>query len=99
MRWYVYILLCDNKTYYTGQTQNLEKRLDIHISKKSTFTKKFNSIKLVYFEEFKSAANAKNREKQFKGWTSAKKKALIENNKDLLINLSKSTGVVENEEG
>jgi putative endonuclease len=28
--WYVYILLCNDKSYYTGCTDNLERRIDQH---------------------------------------------------------------------
>ena len=65
----------------------------------SKYTKILNQIELVYYEEYKTANEAKKREKQLKGWTSAKKKALINNNKDLLINLSRSAEVVENKDG
>jgi len=99
MKYYVYILLCDKKTYYIGITQNLEKRLKFHKNKKSKYTKYFNQFELVYYEEYKSADEAREREKQLKGWSSAKKSALIKNNKDMLISLSRSTVVVENEEG
>ncbi len=99
MKYYVYILLCDKNTYYIGLTRNLEKRLDNHKNKKSKYTKIFKEIKFVFFEEYKTKQEASKREKQLKGWSSAKKRALIENNKNLLINLSRSAEVVEKEEG
>jgi len=99
MKCYVYILLCDKKTYYIGLTRNLEKRIENHKNKKSKYTKIFKEIEFVYFEEYKTEQEATKREKQIKGWSSAKKRALIENNKKLLIKLSKSAEVVENEEG
>ncbi|MGH7885161.1 MAG: GIY-YIG nuclease family protein [Thermodesulfobacteriota bacterium] len=84
MKWFLYLLLCDQKTYYVGITRNLNKRLESHINKNSKFTKKFDDIKLIYFEEYKEENEAKKREKQLKGWSAAKKKALIDNNKNLL---------------
>lgn len=41
------------------------------------FTKKYNATKMVYFEEFRDVDKAIAREKQIKGWTRAKKEALI----------------------
>ena len=54
-----------------------------------------NPIKLVYSEKLNSRQEAVNRESQIKGWSFAKKKALIDGNKELLIKLSKSTGIGE----
>ncbi|MFH0912176.1 MAG: GIY-YIG nuclease family protein [Patescibacteria group bacterium] len=50
MSWFVYILLCDQKTFYVGSTDNLERRLYQHQAKQSFYTKKFSDIKLVYQE-------------------------------------------------
>jgi putative endonuclease len=75
--WYVYILLCDGETFYTGITNNLKKRIEEHKNKKSFFTKKFFQLKLVYFEKIISKSIAAKREKQIKGWSRAKKILLI----------------------
>ena len=90
MTWYTYILLCDQKIYYTGITSNLKERLNSHRSKCNIATKKFSDIKLVYSEEYKTRIIAENRERQIKRWKRAKKKALIDGNIDLLQKLSKS---------
>lgn len=75
--WKVYILLCDNKTYYVGITFDIEKRLQEHQSGLSKFTKQFSTIKLIYTEEFNSKYLAAKREKQLKGWSRIKKEKLI----------------------
>ncbi len=75
--WYVYILNCDQKTFYVGITNNLEFRLTEHKNKKPFFTKKFSNIKLVCTEQFNTKTEAARREKQLKGWSRAKKIALI----------------------
>ena len=90
MSWLVYILFCDQKTFYIGITSNLDKRLKEHKSGYSPYTKKFSEIKLVYQERHSKKSTAEKRESQLKGWTIAKKKALIAGSKDLLIKLSKS---------
>jgi|SRR3989338_3723415 len=95
MNWSVYILFCDQKTFYVGMTDDLNRRLVEHKNKYSNYTKKFSDIKLVYSEKLNSRQEAVNRESQIKGWSFAKKKALIDGNKELLIKLSKSTGIGE----
>lgn len=75
--WYVYILFCDQKIFYTGITNNVQNRLALHKSKDSFFTKKFSDLELVYCEKYDSKQKAVKREKQIKGWSRAKKKMLI----------------------
>jgi putative endonuclease len=98
MPWFVYILFCDQKTFYIGIASDVQGRLKEHQRGYSPYTKKFSDIKLVYFEKYPKSKDAKKRERQLKGWSFAKKKALINGNKDLLMELSKSTRVGENGE-
>ena len=93
--WYLYILFCNQKTFYIGITDNIEKRLKQHKNKESFYTKKFFDIELVYTEEYIKRSNAENREKQLKKWSIAKKKALIIGDRELLKKLSKSSKIVE----
>ncbi len=95
MTWFVYILLCDQKTFYIGITQSLRKRIWEHVSGYSPTTKKFSVIELVYGEKYKTRAEAERREVQLKDWSVAKKKALIAGDRDSLIKLSKSHGLVD----
>jgi len=90
MTWHTYILLCDEKIFYVGITSNLEQRVLSHQSKYNIGTKKFSHIELVYTEQYFDRNSAEKREKQLKGWTHAKKKALVEGNIELLKQLSKS---------
>ena len=76
--WFVYMLLCDQKTYYVGLTPNIPNRFRQHINKQSFFTKKFSDIKFVYAERYKTEHKAALREKQIKGWSKAKKQMLID---------------------
>ncbi|MBI3627166.1 MAG: GIY-YIG nuclease family protein [Candidatus Sungbacteria bacterium] len=93
MSWNVYILLCDQKTFYVGLTDNIERRVNQHNRKESFFTKKFSDVRLVYQEEYRNRATAEKRELQLKKWSIAKKKALIIGDKELLKKLSKSREV------
>ncbi|MGO3182224.1 MAG: GIY-YIG nuclease family protein [Aequorivita sp.] len=89
MKGYVYVLKCFNDLYYTGSTNNLEKRLIEHKNGKgANFTKKHLPVKLIYFQEFDRIDDAFQREKQIQGWSRKKKEALIFGKTNLLHNLS-----------
>lgn len=77
--YYVYILAnWNNNVLYTGVTNNLERRLYEHKNNLiDGFTKKYNVHKLVYFDTTPDIYAAIEKEKQIKGWTRAKKNALI----------------------
>jgi len=75
---WVYINASKHWTLYTGVTTDLEGRTWQHKTKAfAGFSSKYNCDRLVYFEEFDDVRNAIAREKQIKGWTRAKKLALI----------------------
>lgn len=75
--WFVYMLLCDQKTFYVGITTDLKKRITDHRNKQSFFTKQFSDLNLVYCEKYMTEHDAALREKQLKGWSRAKKQLLI----------------------
>ncbi len=78
----VYILKCQNGSLYTGLTSNLSRRINDHLSGNgSQYTKDAEAQNLVYHEIYNSKPEAAKREKQLKGWSRAKKLALISNNK------------------
>ena len=81
MYYYVYILTnWNDSVMYIGVTNNLERRLYEHRNHLADgFTKKYNVHKLVYFEHTNDVRSAIEREKQLKGWTRAKKNALVSN--------------------
>jgi putative endonuclease len=69
----------NNKTLYTGVTNDLERRVKEHKSGFIPgFTKKYNCIKLVYYEEYSDINEAIDREKQIKGWKRIRKEELID---------------------
>lgn len=64
---YTYVLKCERtKTFYTGTTDNLEKRLKQHDKGKVFYTKSRLPVKLVYFEGCLSKDNAYRRERYLK---------------------------------
>ena len=64
---YVYILesKCDN-SFYIGQTEDLEKRLDFHNQGLSKYTSRKTPWHIVYFEECKTRTEAIKRERFLK---------------------------------
>ena len=79
MAFYVYILECSDSSYYTGHTDDLEKRLETHNSGElDGYTKNRRPLKLVFLQEFPSRDDAFAAERQIKGWTRRKKKPLSE---------------------
>ena len=77
--YYVYILSnWNDSVLYIGVTNNLPRRLYEHRNHLVTgFTSKYNTHKLVYFEETNDVYSAISREKQLKGWVRKKKNNLI----------------------
>ena len=77
-KWYVYILECDNNTFYTGMTWQPDQRWMQHISGLGAkYTALHKPIKLVYIEEYDDLESARLRERQIKGWRQSKKLKLI----------------------
>ena len=91
MKGYMYILLCNDGSYYTGSTSNLELRLQQHFAGEgANHTKKHPPVRLLYFEEFDRIDEAFYREKQVQGWSRKKKEALIHREYNKLPELSKN---------
>jgi putative endonuclease len=72
--WYVYVLLCSDKSLYTGFSINPNVRFSNHRNGKGgKYTRSHKPVKRVYLEELSSKSDALKRESQIKGWTRAKK--------------------------
>lgn len=72
------MLLCDQKTFYVGITENVINRFKQHKTKESFYTKQFSDITFVYAEKYESKHAAAMRERQLKGWNHAKKQLLVQ---------------------
>jgi putative endonuclease len=90
-QYFVYILLCHDNSYYTGVTNNMERRLYEHENglNPGSYTHKKRPVKLVFCERFTEIEQAIAFEKQVKGWNRKKKEALINRQWELLPELSK----------
>lgn len=77
---YTYVLECKDGTFYTGWTNNLEKRLrDHNEGKGAKYTKSRTPVKLVYHEVFEMKEEAMRREYAIKHMTRSEKEQMIHN--------------------
>jgi putative endonuclease len=92
-QYFVYILLCGDNSYYTGITNDIERRIWEHETcfYPTAYTSKRLPVKLVFWEKFNNPDHAIEFEKQVKGWNRKKKEALIAGNWDKLKELSVCT--------
>ena len=78
-KWYVYIIECKDGTYYTGLTWKPDLRYDQHLSGfGGKYTAEHGVQRLTYIEEHSDLEVARQREKQIKDWSQAKKRKLID---------------------
>lgn len=75
---YVYIVECSDGTFYTGWTNDLEKRIDMH-SKGigAKYTRGRGPVKLIYHEEFEDKKLAMKREYEIKQFSKKQKILLV----------------------
>ncbi|NQT33158.1 MAG: GIY-YIG nuclease family protein [Candidatus Omnitrophica bacterium] len=78
---YVYIVCCSRGTYYTGYTNDLEKRMETHNSGKGAkYLRGRTPVELVYTEECKCLEDALQREHEIKKLTRRRKEELVKRN-------------------
>jgi tRNA/rRNA methyltransferase len=91
MGFYVYILKCSDGSYYTGHTDRFEARMAAHQSEEiAGYTYDRRPVELAFVEELSSRDEAFRRERQIKGWSRLKKEALMANDWERLVRLSRS---------
>ena len=90
---FVYILRCSDGSYYVGHTDDLEKRLDEHAEGLcGGYTVLRRPLELVFVDEFVTREETIERERQLKGWSRAKKEALIHGDWEQLRSLARRYG-------
>ncbi len=87
-----YILRCRDGRYYVGSTRgSLETRVNEHnAGTYGGFTKSRRPVALVYSQEFDRITDAVAAERQLKGWSRGKKKALIQGDYERLRVLARN---------
>jgi len=76
--WYVYIVRCNDGTYYTGITTNIQRRIDEHNSGQGAkYTRSRTPVELEEFKRFSSRSDASKEECRIKKLTRNNKEKLI----------------------
>lgn len=90
-KYYVYMLRCFDGTFYTGVTNDVERRFHQHCfgedQRSYTYTRR--PLRLVYVGEFQRIDEAIAFEKQMKGWNHIKKRAFAQHDWPLVHRLSR----------
>lgn len=77
--YYVYILVCRDKTFYIGYTNDLDKRIKVHNKGLGAkYTRGRRPVKLLYYEVFNDKSKALKREISLKKLSRKQKEKLIE---------------------
>ena len=91
MAFWTYMLHCRSGKFYTGHTNDLERRLAQHHSGQMPgFTADRLPVKLVWAQDFPTRYEALAAERRIKGWGRAKKMALIRGDWDEISRLARS---------
>lgn len=92
MAFWVYMLQCADDSYYTGHTDNLEKRITEHHAGaiSSCYTYKRRPLQLVFSQDFTTREAALASEQQIKGWSRKKKEAMMRGDWAEVSRLAKS---------
>ena len=78
LSFYVYILLCEDGSYYTGYAKDVDLRVDQHKrGAGARYTKIHKPKRLVYTEEFATIIEAMKREKEIKKLSHDEKHKLV----------------------
>lgn len=78
MACYTYMVECSDGSFYTGWTNDLEKRIKAHNEKRGAkYTRSRTPVRLVYYEAFTEKQDAMRREYEIKQYSRREKEALI----------------------
>ena len=90
--YYVYIVKCQDGSYYTGITNDIERRIWQHNTgiNIECYTYSRRPVELKYVQHFQQVEEAIKWEKQLKGWSRKKKEALFKEDWELIKQLAKS---------
>lgn len=78
MTYFVYMLVCEDGSFYLGSTINVDKRFQAHVSGKgASYTRSHKPVKVVYQEELLDKGSALHREHELKKLSHYQKKLLF----------------------
>ncbi|HET6894123.1 MAG TPA: GIY-YIG nuclease family protein [Candidatus Baltobacteraceae bacterium] len=89
--YFVYMVLCDDGSYYVGVTNDADRRVAEHNAGIDphcyTFTRR--PVHLVYSQQFNEVDDAIRSEKQIKGWSRKKKAALVRGDWNAIVAMAR----------
>jgi LAO/AO transport system kinase len=88
---FVYLLKCSDDSFYCGHTDDMELQMQQHAAGVVAYTADRKPLQLLWQGEFETRAGALEFELKVKGWTRAKKEALIRGDWEGLTKLARST--------
>jgi putative endonuclease len=72
--WFVYVILCGDGSFYTGYSDDVERRFALHQSGKGgRYTRAKKVVKVIYQEQLSSKSEALKKEAEIKSWSRAEK--------------------------
>jgi|CXWL01.1.fsa_nt_gi predicted GIY-YIG superfamily endonuclease len=93
MSFYAYMLHCRGGYFYVGHTDDLDLRMAQHASGHFPgFTRDHLPVKLVWCQDFPTRYEAISAERQIKGWSRAKKMALVRGDWEKISALARGKG-------
>ncbi|MFL0413451.1 GIY-YIG nuclease family protein [uncultured Sphingomonas sp.] len=91
MLFWVYLLHCSDGSFYAGHTGNLDPRISRHhAARRSDYTARRQPGSLAWSRESSTRLEALETERRIKGWSRAKKEALITGGWDQISRLAAS---------
>ena len=76
--WFIYILKCADESFYTGVTNDLERRLKVHnAGRASKYTRARRPVAMIYQEPCRGRTEALIRECEIKSWSRLQKEKLV----------------------
>jgi predicted GIY-YIG superfamily endonuclease len=91
MGFWAYVLYCADRSFYVGHTEDLDVRIPMHMSGEfGGYTSTRLPVTLVWCDEFAIRYEALSAERQIKGWSRAKKLALIRGDWALISKLARN---------
>lgn len=77
--WFVYLLLCDNGSLYTGIAKDVDKRFQAHqMGRGAKYTRSHPPIKVIFQEKYNTRSLAQKRESEIKSWARDQKIANLD---------------------
>lgn len=87
---WAYLLRCSDDSYYAGHTDDLERRLgQHHAGEYASYTASRRPVQLVWSQTFASREEALTAERKIKGWSRAKKEAMVRGDWDAVKTMAR----------